>query len=120
MVLILDGNPEHVAQLGRKIRLFEINFRFATATDVNKCLKKLKMPISLSTCATISKLPYNMIIMQKGKKSFESGLILIGSGPDPRKFRIQFRPSRKKLVYGSDLIEFFALNIYQKIVKIHF
>ena len=32
---------------------FEINFRFATALDLNKCLKQIKLTISLHACAPI-------------------------------------------------------------------
>ena len=41
MVLLLDGNSEHVAQ--RKIDLFgEKKFRFVITLDLIKCLKKIK------------------------------------------------------------------------------
>jgi len=54
MVLILEGNSEHAADACRKNRSFlENNFKFAT-TDINKCLKKIKLLFSLYTYATFS------------------------------------------------------------------
>ena len=44
----------------------QISIRFATALDPNKCLKQIKLPISLHTCVPISKLPStirNMLII---------------------------------------------------------
>ena len=43
MVLILDGNTEHVAHVWRKIGLFEQkNILFVTAFDLIKCLEHVK------------------------------------------------------------------------------
>ena len=58
MVLILDGNSEDVAHICRKTDVFsKINGRFATFVDLNKCLKHIKLPISLHMfapfCVTI-------------------------------------------------------------------
>ena len=36
-----------------KVLLKENNIKFATAVDQNKCLEKIKFPISLHTCAPI-------------------------------------------------------------------
>ena len=52
MELIID-NSKHV----------ENDFRFATAVDPNKCLKKIKLPISLYKCARMSWLPSNISTM---------------------------------------------------------
>ena len=41
MVLILDGNSEHVAQPLRQLGLFGEN-KFLTAIDLIKCLKQIK------------------------------------------------------------------------------
>ena len=62
MVLILDGNSEHVAQERMKIGIFrEKKNRFVTDLDLNKCLKqieKYKFPL---TRTPNSELPYNTI-----------------------------------------------------------
>ena len=42
MVLILDGNSEHVAPTFRKISLFEENIRIGNALELFKCLKQIK------------------------------------------------------------------------------
>ena len=39
----LDGNSECVAHAGRKTGLPEYPFKFATAVDVNKCLKQIRL-----------------------------------------------------------------------------
>ena len=41
------GDSEHV------VHFSEINFSFATALHLNICLKQIKFPISLHTCAPI-------------------------------------------------------------------
>ena len=38
----------------------EMNFNFPTALARNKCLKQIKLPISLHTCAPISELAINI------------------------------------------------------------
>ena len=43
----------------------EINLKFATAIALFKCLKQIKLSISLYTCATIYKLPTNVSSMGK-------------------------------------------------------
>ena len=61
MVLILDGNSEHVAHAWRKMGPFGgKNIRFVTARDLIKCLEYIKLPRLLLTCAPISWLPSNM------------------------------------------------------------
>ena len=58
MVLIPDGNSEHGAhmRINRSTGLYKTNFQFATALDLKKCLKQIKIPISLHTCAPMSEL----------------------------------------------------------------
>ena len=42
-----EGNTDQV----------ENNFKFATASDLNKCLDQVKLPISLNTCTPMTELP---------------------------------------------------------------
>ena len=42
MVLILDGNSEHVTHAWRKVGLSEEQTRFVTALVIIKCLKQIK------------------------------------------------------------------------------
>ena len=58
MVLILDGNSEHVVLVCRKI-CAKKEIRFVAALDLNKCRSQAKTPRSLHMCATIIALPYN-------------------------------------------------------------
>ena len=52
MVLILDGNSEHVAHALNEIGLFgEKQIRFVTALDLNKCFEYQNLHL---TCAPIS------------------------------------------------------------------
>ena len=61
ILLILDGNSEHVAHALRKIGLFgEKKHRFVTSLDLIKCLKRNKQQKWLLTCAPISELPSNL------------------------------------------------------------
>ena len=38
VVLNIDGKPAHVAHVGRKTGGFYINFKFANAVALNKCI----------------------------------------------------------------------------------
>ena len=49
-----------------KIGLFESNFRFVTAVDLKNFLKRTKWPQSLHMCASISELPFSIIIIANG------------------------------------------------------
>ena len=60
-ILVLDGNADHVAHVWRESVFFI--FIFAIAVDLNKCLKQVKLPISLYTCTHISELPSNLSTM---------------------------------------------------------
>ena len=64
MVLILDGNSEHIAHEIKKICIFGKRLRFETALILNKCLKQIKYQRSLQTCALNSELPYNISAME--------------------------------------------------------
>ena len=62
MVLKLDGNSEHSANVLRKeFSYLEKKLRFVTALHLNKCLKQIKYPRSLCTCAPIFGSPPNRI-----------------------------------------------------------
>ena len=51
----------------RTYSIFWNLFKFATYVDLNKCLKQIKLPISLRTCAPITELP-------SGKSTMTSAL----------------------------------------------
>ena len=53
MVLILDGSTEHVVPVWRKIVLLIYIFRPATAVDLNKCLKQIKVPCFITFFNTL-------------------------------------------------------------------
>ena len=58
MVLVLDGNAALYALVCRITDFFfSINLKFATADNLNKCLKYTKLPNYLYTCAPKSVLP---------------------------------------------------------------
>ena len=63
MVIMLDGNTEHIAQPCSKKGILKNNFKFSTDVDLSKCLKQIKLPILLYTCAPFSELPSNIRIM---------------------------------------------------------
>ena len=57
MVLVLDGNSDHVPHVCRKNRPFFVNnVKFGTDADLHLCIKHIILP--LLTCASISELPY--------------------------------------------------------------
>ena len=58
-VLTLYGNSEHFARVCNKPDIFNTNFKFATAFDLNKRRKRIKLPISFYSFAPISELPSN-------------------------------------------------------------
>ena len=65
MVLILDGNSEHVARLhdvGKQVSS-KRKKRFVTGLDLIKCLIPIKEQILRLSCATISDLPSNASTM---------------------------------------------------------
>ena len=67
-VIILDGNSEHVTQVGRKT-FFSI--RFVTAPYRNKCRKQIRKPLSLDTArAPISEWPSNISTMDPPVKTW--------------------------------------------------
>ena len=81
MVLMLDGNSDHVAHACRKIDILREKNR---SLDLIKCLKQIKQQRLLLTCAPISMLPSSMRTMttyanvcnnlrEAGKKTFFSG-----------------------------------------------
>ena len=50
IVLILYGCAEHLAHALRKLEVYlKNNFKFATAVELNECLKLIKLPITLSS-----------------------------------------------------------------------
>ena len=57
MVLILDGNSEHVATVSRKQDCSELPFKVANALGLKICPNQIVLPILLHTCAPISELP---------------------------------------------------------------
>ena len=59
--IVLDGNSEHVA--GKQV-FFSLNFKFDAASEVNKCLKQIKLPKSLHICALRSEIPSNINSMR--------------------------------------------------------
>ena len=60
MVLILNGNREHVAHVWSKIGLiWKRNVKFKAAVDLNYW--QIKLPIPLFTCPPFSELPSNSI-----------------------------------------------------------
>ena len=48
MVLILDGNSEHVVHAGRKKSFFWGKYQYYDTSRSNKCLKQIKQPKSLN------------------------------------------------------------------------
>ena len=67
MVLILDGNSEHFAQVWCQNRAL-------MKSQSKKCSEKIKLPISFNKCVTISELLSNISTMsQTGLKSTEKG-----------------------------------------------
>ena len=70
MVLISDGNSEHIAHAQKKIDYCgEKKCRVVTALVLIKCLKQIKFQIFLLTCAPISELPSHISTMMEGGKS---------------------------------------------------
>ena len=59
MVLISDGNSEHVAHVWKNKSLKMINL-CRLLSNLNECLMHIKLPISPPTCAPISELPTNI------------------------------------------------------------
>ena len=59
IVLIVDGNSGHVAH-ARRTTCFFNHLKFKTAVSLNKCLRQIKLPISLNTCAYFSDLLTNI------------------------------------------------------------
>ena len=56
---LLDGNSEHVMHVRKKTGMIKLNLKFAPAVDLVKCLKQIKLPISIQTCAL--SIQYKMI-----------------------------------------------------------
>ena len=63
MVLISDGNLEHVAHVWRKVSLFWKKIRLLIALDLIICLKQIKWQRLPITCAPIIELPSNIVTM---------------------------------------------------------
>ena len=61
MVPILDGNSEYIATCVKENRSLKNKIKKikATAVNLNKCLKQIKLPILLGTCAPTPELPSN-------------------------------------------------------------
>ena len=55
MVIISDGNSENGAHVRRKKVVVLV-----TGFCLNKCLKQIKFPISLLSCAPLSDLPFSL------------------------------------------------------------
>ena len=68
MVLILDGNSEHVAHARTKKSFRIKNIGFVATFEIIKCSKKIKTQRLLHTCAPISGLPSNISAMSNGMK----------------------------------------------------
>ena len=77
MVLILDGNSEHVTHVKRKTLIL---FKFASSVDLDKCLKQVILSISRYTCAPISELPsyISTMVIAYGHDNSELNCIIHG------------------------------------------
>ena len=49
----------------------KINFKYVYAVDIKKCLKQLKLSVSICTSAPISELPFNLSTMIKSNAILE-------------------------------------------------
>ena len=59
--IILDGNSEHIAHACMKENYYFLKkIRFMTSLGLDICLKQIKLPRSLHTCAPIAFLPSNI------------------------------------------------------------
>ena len=60
-------NKKHVAHVWRKTDNFDMNFWFAIAVDLNKCLQKIRFLILVRTVERISELLYvqEVVTLQK-------------------------------------------------------
>ena len=57
----VEQTGKRLAKSAKKNRDFlKIEFKFAKADDLNKCLIQMNLPISLFTCPPSSELPYNV------------------------------------------------------------
>ena len=54
----------------------EKDLKLATAVDINECLKPIKLPMSLHTCAPLSKLPSNTITMRESTPNIDKLYIM--------------------------------------------
>ena len=88
-VFILDGNSEKVAYVWNKTGLSEIIIEIATDLDLRNCLKQIKLPISLNTCAPFPVLPPNMDYTTKLEFSHASKAFKYN-----QKYRIYYRVDR--------------------------
>ena len=71
MVLILFGYTEHVARV--RIKKGNLDFKFPTAVNINKCLTQIKLPSSFYLCVPISELPSHVLY-----KGFSSSIQIAG------------------------------------------
>ena len=61
MLIILDGNSEHVALLLMKKGLFLNDIKCVTSVDLNKCLKKILIKLAFSSTCTHPFLSYHLL-----------------------------------------------------------
>ena len=61
MLIILDGNSEHVAHLCRKKGLFLNNIKFVTSVDLNKGLKQILIKLAFFSTRTHPFLGYHLL-----------------------------------------------------------
>ena len=74
---IFNGNSELVKQVRRKTDFLKMSIEFATSFDLNKCLKQIKLPISLFTCQSSSESPSNLNIMISSNFFFKKKVIAL-------------------------------------------
>ena len=70
--LIQDGNKGNVADVRRKTVFSEINFKFAAAVDLSKCINRSNYLLHSKLAHLFSELPSNIsnmvLVMNKMKK----------------------------------------------------
>ena len=64
------------ARLKEKQDASDINFRFASYLDLNKCFTQIKLPISFETCVPISEILHNIKTLIKSKKNKDKPSII--------------------------------------------
>ena len=105
MSLLLNGNSKHVAHEWKKKFYSEMIIKLAPALYLNKCLKHVKLPILLYTCAPFSELPSNIstmvvailcVLLKKHQYKLIKILKNTYSDPDPKAkiMQIQTNPEQ--------------------------